>query len=1019
LATVDEGRGGLSRCPGNHPEGPETAAGRDIQDQLEVLIQDFRTSDPPMPVFVLHAQDAGDNGKVADLVRQLYDGQVAHGTRCALVPDPRDAPAQGPQGALANTQHGGPPEVRRGAALVRALSDSGKWGGAHSVYRRYAFPRLRLVHAIEDAVGELGNTWPAAGSGSRGPRQDLLDKLAEQRWRPKRTSRWHWGLPLFDMAHVLPASLVTVLAALLARSTWYVAVASGVGFLLLLTVLNYVLPGRAPIFLWLRRESRWFMTTTFLRTADVGREDPTEVSLLRPVRSWKAIAARAHDVAEALKAGGDFHLQLCVLALREDLRDNHRRWSWDLRGFKRPRPPMLFLPRATVGNGGIELIRAISDVRSRRSELDPLLVVASVGDVDVRRLHRSVAQVPHTPESLSQPGFRDRLPNWYREWARNLRAEQSPSRERAVLPWVMKIPVPHDQLETVTHADHRRASARPTLARLVWALHTLALVVALLAAGTVMRAAALNDRYCSASLLTANRDTERMRPPGGGGTECIGIATGDVRFADWLPDPESKSASDSDSNSDSDGGDAQPLIGDDDVSWSLADLEQRIADENRDVLDGHADNHVTVVYAGPLSPDPAGGSSPVKGIEELAGVYLAQAVINDTFPVKLRVAVANGGVDLNHQADMADAVAAYAAQDPTVVGVVGTGRDLKSSTRTTRTLMEAGLPVVSGTNSATYLPRQFANWFSLAATDEWQSKQLGLMAGQLRTQGASAGSSAGAGAGSGTDAKQYALVLARNTAKTDDRYTDEQARYGQRMLGQQGFTMLPQRRYTLRGGKPELRLHTEEICNGKNVPSVIYFAGRVEDVDPLMAQLGTIPGCAGKRMAVLTGDDLSKATFARGKDAVAPKVTLYHAALAELEDAASRTTFYEDAAKYLPGLGSEGIRHDTPALASGQTALAHDATRALYWAATRDGVPQNRAATWVNLRTVKLEGMATGTIDFTRTPLYGDRSGHSIVLKEVRRTEDGTTTSRVVCSRVAGDAKPLTKKECAVSPPPT
>ncbi len=977
---VGRARGGLPKCTGGHPEGPESPAGIDIQNQLEGLIQEFRTSDPPMPVFVLHAQDTGDNDKVADLVRQLYDGQEAHGTRCALVPDPQDG--------RSDTQDD-PTEVRRGAALVRALSDSRKWGGAHAVYRRYAFPRLRLVHAIEDAVGGLGDAWPAAGSSSRGPRQDLLDRLAEQRWRPQRTSRWHWGLPLFDMAHVLPASLVTGLAALLARSTWYLAVASGVGFLLLLTILNYVLPGRAPIFLWLRRESRWFMTTTFLRTADVGREDPTEVSPLRPVRSWKAIAARAYDVAEALKVGGDFPLQLCVLALREDLRDNHRRWSWDLRGFKRPRPPMLFLPRANADNGGIELIRAISDVRSRRSELDPLLVVASVGEADIPRLDRSVDQAPHTAEPPSQPRFQDRLPNWYREWARNLRAEQSPSHQRAVLPWVMKIPVPHDQLDPVTNADHVRASARPTPARLVWALHTLALVIALLAGGIAMRAAALHDRYCSASLLTANRDTERMPAPGGG-TECIGIATGDVRFADWLPATAS------------DGGDAQTPLGADAASWSVADLEQRIADENRDVLDRHPDNHVTLVYAGPLSADPEGGSSPVKGIEELAGVYLAQAVINDTFPVKLRVAVANGGVDLNHQADMARTIAAYAAQDPTVIGVVGTGRDLKSSGRTTRILMEAGLPIVSGTNSATYLPRQYANWFSLAAPDKWQSEQLGLIAGQLRTR----------------DGRQYALVLARNTAKTDDRYTDEQARYGQRMLDHQGFTPLPQRRYALRGGKPELRLHTDAICHGKNVPSVIYFAGRVEDVDPFMAQLGTTPGCAGKHIAVLTGDDLSKATFARGKDAVAPKVTLYHAGLAELEEAASRTTFYEDAAKYLPGLGSQDLRYDTPALAGGQSALAHDAARALYWAATRDGAAQSRAATWVNLRTVKLEGMATGTIDFTHTPLYGDRSGHGIVLKEVRRAEDGTTTSRVVCGRTAGDAKPLTEEECAIAPPP-
>lgn len=59
--------------------------------------------------------------------------------------------------------------------------------------------------------------------------------------------------------------------------------------------------------------------------------------------------------------------------------------------------------------------------------------------------------------------------------------------------------------------------------------------------------------------------------------------------------------------------------------------------------------------------------------------------------------------------------------------------------------------------------------------------------------------------------------------------------------------------------------------------------------------------------------------------------------------------------------------------------------------------------------------MATGTIDFTDAPLYGDRNGHSIVLKEVwRSADDGTPQSREVCGRVAGDARPLTRKECSI-----
>ena len=128
----------------------------------------------------------------------------------------------------------------------------------------------------------------------------------------------------------------------------------------------------------------------------------------------------------------------------------------------------------------------------------------------------------------------------------------------------------------------------------------------------------------------------------------------------------------------------------------------------------------------------------------------------------------------------------------------------------------------------------------------------------------------------------------------------------------------------------------------------------------------------------------------------------------------AKSAFYQDAAQHLPGLRGHRLRYDSPALASGQTALAHDATRALFWAATRGDRPQSRASTWVNLRNVKIEGMATGTIDFTGAPLYGDRTGHSIVLKKVSRAHDGTSETRVLCKRTGGDTKRLTRQECRI-----
>ncbi|MER5479659.1 ABC transporter substrate-binding protein [Streptomyces sp. NPDC002734] len=974
-----------------------TSQGFDVQRQVEAVVQDFRSSDPPMPVVVLYSDD--DTG-ARSIATELCEVQKSHGTRCA-VPSAmaggrrRARPDEGVGAADARAEG-----LRNAIHAVGELSDPKKWNGVgsradrdRSDYRRYAFPRTRFVVAVDDAVKRWAESASAGEADRRASEKALLRALVEGR-RPQ-FSHWVPRRTVSDMSHVFPMIITTVVAATLAATladvSGLTAALCGTGLVALLLILNFV-PRSMPVFQWLRRECRWFMTTTFLRAA-AARSRPVAVSPLRPFRSRDAVAARLYEVAQAMTDSQEkdaFRLRLHVLALLEDLRDNHRRWSWDLRGFKRLRPPMLFLPVADADNGGIELIKAVSDIRSRRSELDPLLVVAAVpdGSIDLLRRHLPADGGAGTAgDGRAHEAGPAELSDWHREWAADLRVGQSPSHWGG-LPWVVRIPVPDTEHQTPPGREQCvKASTRRTVARVVWSAQTLALSLALMAGGTAVYADALSDRHCSTTWLTANRDTRRKAASGGRAEECIGIATDGVRFSTWLP-----------------GGDSEPVGGEASRSggapWSLSQLETRIEEQNEKALREGRGKYVTVVYAGPLSADERRGYSPVKGLEELGGVYLAQAVVNKASSVKLRVLVANGGVDLGDQVEMAELIAAYAERDPTLVGVVGTGRDLDSSARTTRILQRAGLPVVSGTNSATYLPRQFANWFGLAAPDEWQTSQLGLIARQLRR--------------AAEGRKPSAMVVARDTEASDDRYTEEQARYGGEMLDREDFAVQEPLSYALSpGGDPEFRGPAGKICESADVPSVIYFAGRVEDVSPFMEQLGTHAGCADRKMSVITGDDLSKAVFAPGSESVAPEVTLYHAALAELGKAARGTEFYNHAAEYLPGVGDK-VRYDSPALASGQTALSYDSTRALFDAASRDDTAQSRSSTWVNLRAVRLHGMATGTIDFQQAPLYAGRTGHSIALMEVRRLEDGSSHSRVVCSRVAGDTRPLTEKECAI-----
>ncbi len=195
---------------------PESGAGLHPQDQLEFLIQDFRTStEPPMPVFVVHAQESADDDAVTGLVRQLYAGQGVHGTRCAVAQDAYE----------------GPTEVRRAAAMVRALSDPKKWGDPKALYRRYAFPRLRLVHAIDDAVAAFGDALLGARPGQPRGRSGPAAAAAEPAGPAALAAEEHRALALGPAAvrhgaHP-PGEPRAVLAALLARSDWHMALAAG------------------------------------------------------------------------------------------------------------------------------------------------------------------------------------------------------------------------------------------------------------------------------------------------------------------------------------------------------------------------------------------------------------------------------------------------------------------------------------------------------------------------------------------------------------------------------------------------------------------------------------------------------------------------------------------------------------------------------------------------------------------------------------------------------------------------
>jgi ABC-type branched-subunit amino acid transport system substrate-binding protein len=391
----------------------------------------------------------------------------------------------------------------------------------------------------------------------------------------------------------------------------------------------------------------------------------------------------------------------------------------------------------------------------------------------------------------------------------------------------------------------------------------------------------------------------------------------------------------------------------------------------------------------------------------LRGVHLAQRAINQESSVKLKVLVANGGQDMYAQRTMARHITDLAREDKSIVGVVGMGRDMTDSTDVQEMLRAADLPVVSGTNSGTHMAR-YPNFFGLAATDAWQNEQLRLVADQLTS----------------APEKERAVVLARDHGENShDQYTKEQKKYGGEMLEDAGYQVERLNDYGITNGRPVLDEQIEAICREGNVPRAIYLAGRSEDVTPLMSGIAGSDDCYEKEIAVLSGDDLSKARFGQ-RTSVAKNITVYHLTLTALEQSLPGSLFLrrldeltkEDSAdlglSFAEALGKDG--DVSPKLDSGQSALSHDATEVMHRAAESDGKSRSRAETWAALRRTDVTSLATGRINFTQAAEDEESARFAISMVKVTNDDGRDNEREVLCSRQAGTGQELTEKECSI-----
>lgn len=486
---------------------------------MQELIDQYRVNRPVMPLVVAQAEDASAGPEIDDRVEQIVH-QVHRANRLRRVPV-----------KLLDGQGASPYDAA--LSMVRTLTERPWETRSTSQYKPFTFPRSRLLAAIEQATATVV-AQPDRGS-ARERDERILEQLGSLRWRASRSGRNTWWDSL--RASVRPetflgAVFIAVLSVLLGEIGWVVTTLIATAALLGLAVVR-LMTRAAPPLLWLRPASRWLATTSSLAASSTAY--PSDGwSRFSPSGSWRVIRARAAAVAERVADAGSgdeharqFHLELRVQALLEDLLDSYRAHALDWRRGKRTVPPVVFLPTATQDNGGILLINAINNVRSRRSEVDPLLLLASL---PADRIMRHTPPLPPEPPADGRSGSGARAR--YESWVEDLSVGQAPAAAVA-LAWVLRLPLPTEQL-THEHAHVQLVTHRVRRTWVRWVMSgrtvTLVLVAALL--GTFLWSQQWKETYCYGPLVGRSTDAIRLDGPGGA-EECVGVATAsEVRFAE-------------------------------------------------------------------------------------------------------------------------------------------------------------------------------------------------------------------------------------------------------------------------------------------------------------------------------------------------------------------------------------------------------------------------------------------------------------------------------------------------------
>ncbi|MFD4635761.1 hypothetical protein ACFWN2_00530 [Lentzea sp. NPDC058436] len=336
---------------------------------------------------------------------------------------------------------------------------------------------------------------------------------------------------------------------------------------------------------------------------------------------------------------------LLVLALLEDLRRSHRRWTVWGTGRRRTGVPWLLLDDHGGDCEGQWLVDTIgrvrSDVRSGQSwranplsRPDPLLVVTAVESAEPPRTHAADALA----------GYHDWLRQLSRtgDWVLALDTDSSePARGIA------------GALSEFPSLRLRRAIAAP--------------LVLLLLAGSLVAVPFLNHARCDEWWSPSVRSPlQRI------GEECIGVSADPLRH--FVPD-------------------SVPA----DIRPALEDAYSRIVAENRRAA--LRPDAITIVFLSVLTPSTANSFHAL--VEELRGVWVAQK--NSDVPMKVLLANGGegpGGRGLASGDVAADKIVELAARDRSVVAVTGLSISTDTAKSVVKLLGSNALPIIGTLTSA-------------------------------------------------------------------------------------------------------------------------------------------------------------------------------------------------------------------------------------------------------------------------------------------------------------------------------